>query len=158
MSGRFWAFLILFAGLISSCASYRNSTPPVIENITGLTFGKLENGKVDLSFVTQIKNPDLLKFRIKRARLDVMMGETKIAEINSTRVIKIKRQLKPEVEWNVTADLKDILRKPAALFGGLLKGKIELRIVGEITVAKCFISRKIPVDFKKPVQLPYFKF
>lgn len=158
MNCRSWIFLILSIGFSSSCKSYRNATPPEIENISGIKFGKLENGRLDLSFITHLKNPDLLKFRIKRARLDIMIADTKIAEIDSKRVIKIKRQLNPQVEWNVTADLKDILRKPASLFGGLLKGKIELRIVGEITVAKLFVSRRIPVDFKKPVQLPDFRF
>ena len=76
------------------------------------------------NFTTRLKNPDKLKFKVKRVDLDLMLAGTRIAQIKSGRTMKIRRQLQPEMDWNVTAELAPMLKKPGALLVTLFTGRV----------------------------------
>jgi LEA14-like dessication related protein len=109
--------LFLFCAILgfSSCAGFQNVAIPNIERISKFEAGKLKDGKLDFSFTTEINNPDRLKFKIRRVNLDVMVNDIKVGEIRTQRTIRIMRLQHPEVKWDLTGDLKSLL-KP----GGLL--------------------------------------
>jgi LEA14-like dessication related protein len=142
--------------LLVSCGSYKNITVPTIESISGFKAGNIKDGKVNLSFTTHLNNPGLLKFRIRKTRLNLIIGNVKIGEVENKRSIKVRRSLKPEIQWEVTADLNNVLKNPGILLQSLMKGKLDLQIQGDITVSKFLFRKTIPVNLKTPFQMPAF--
>jgi LEA14-like dessication related protein len=155
---RFSAVLIIalfFVGALSSCSSYKNVTAPTVDGISNFKVGKLNGGELPFSFTTRLKNPDKLKFKVKRVDLDLMLAGTRIAQIKSGRTMKIRRQLQPEMDWNVTAELAPMLKKPGALLGTLFTGRVNFEVSGSMTIRKWFWTRTIPVTLKLPVEIPF---
>ena len=146
----FFACLLLF----TSCKSFENVAIPSVEKISNFKPGQLKDGKLNFSFTTQINNPDKLKFKIRRVDLDILMNGNKIGEIHTNRVIKIRRLLKPEVNWELTGDLKSLI-KPDMILSVLTGGKPEFAVKGSIQVSRLFFRKSIPVDLKTPVKLPF---
>lgn len=142
-------------GVLSSCSSYKNVTAPTVDGISNFKVGKLNGGELPFSFTTRLKNPDKLKFKVKRVDLDLMLAGTRIAQIKSGRTMKIKRQLQPEMDWNVTAELAPMLKRPGALLGTLFTGKVNFEVSGSMTIRKWFWTRTIPVTLKLPVEIPF---
>lgn len=141
--------------LFSACGSYKNVTAPTVDGISHFKVGKFQDGKLPFTFTTRLKNPDKLKFKVKRVDLDLMFAGTRIAQIKSGRTMKIRRQLQPELDWEVTAELAPMLKKPGALLGTLFRGKINFEVSGTMTVRKLFWTRTIPVTLQLPVKIPY---
>ena len=69
--------------------------------------------------------------------------------------MKIRRQLQPEMDWNVTAELAPMLKKPGALLGTLFTGRVNFEVSGSMTIRKWFWTRTIPVTLKLPVEIPF---
>ncbi len=145
-------FALLFA--FSSCKSFENVAIPSVEKISNFKPGQLKDGKLNFSFTTQINNPDKLKFKIRRVDLDILMNGNKIGEIHTNRVIRIRRLLKPEVNWELTGDLKSLI-KPDMILSVLTGGRPEFAVKGSIQVSRLFFRKTIPVDLKTPVKLPF---
>lgn len=122
--------------------------------ISAFKAGKLKEGKLPISFTTKLKNPDKLAFVIKHVDLELMVAGTRIAEINSSRRLKIKRKLEHEMNWEVTAELAPMLKEPGKLLKSIFSGRPNLEVVGTMTIRKCFWTRTIPVKLKLPVELP----
>jgi hypothetical protein len=59
----------------------------------------------------------------------------------------------PEVKWDLTGDLKSLL-KPGMVLGILSGKKPQLSVQGNVVVSKWFIRKSIPVNLKLPIQLP----
>lgn len=146
--------LVVSSISFSSCGSYRNVTAPTVDKISAFKLGKLENGKLPFSFTTRLKNPDKLSFKVKRVDLDLLFAGTRVAQIKSSRTMKIKGSLEPEMEWEVTAELAPMLKKPGALLGTLFTGKVSFEVSGTMTVRKWFWTKTIPVKLKLPVEIP----
>lgn len=145
-------FSLLFA--FSSCKSFENVAIPSVEKISNFKPGEWKDGKLSFGFTTQINNPDKLKFKIRRVDLDILMNGNKIGEIHTDRVIKIRRLLKPEVNWELTGDLKSLI-KPDMILSVLIGGRPEFAVKGTIQVSRFFFRKTIPVDLKTPVKLPF---
>jgi LEA14-like dessication related protein len=143
-----------FIFLFSACGSYRNVTAPTVEGISAFKVGKVHDGQLPFTFTTRLKNPDKLGFKVKRVDLELMFAGTRIAEIKSNHTMRIKRQLEPELNWEVSAELAPLLKKPGALIGTLLRGKINFEVSGTITVKKFLWSKTIPVKLRLPVEIP----
>ena len=145
----------LFSAILgfSSCAGFQNVAMPSIERISNFEAGKLKDGKLDFSFTTEINNPDRLKFKIRKVNLDVLVNDIKVGEIRTQRTIRIMRLQHPEIKWDLTGDLKALL-KPGMLLGILSGKKPQLSVQGNVVVSKWFIRKSIPVNLKLPVQLP----
>ncbi len=140
--------------LLTSCGSYRNVTAPTVEGISNFKVRKIHDGQLPFTFTTRLKNPDKLAFKVKRVDLELLFAGTRIAEIKSDKKMKIRRQLEPELEWEVSAELAPMLKKPSALLGTLLRGKINFEVSGSITVKKFLWTKTIPVKLKLPVEIP----
>jgi len=154
-----FTFFISISLMIASfpfggCRQYKNIQAPTVERITHFTPGALENGSFTFSFATQLHNPGLLKFRIKSVRLDVLFNGIKIGELKSSRSIRVKNEIRPEVTWEITAKLGDFFKSPGSVLGALFKGKINFETSGTITISKCFYSKTLPVSLKTPIQIP----
>lgn len=145
----------LFSAILgfSSCAGFQNVAMPSIERISNFEAGKLKDGKLDFSFTTEIHNPDRLKFKIRKVNLDVLVNDIKVGEIRTQRTIRIMRLQHPAVKWDLTGDLKALL-KPGMVLGILSGKKPQLSVQGNVVVSKWFIRKSIPVNLKLPVQLP----
>ncbi len=148
-------YLFLLTAILgfSSCAGFQNVAMPSIERISKFEAGKLKDGKLDFSFTTEINNPDRLKFKIRKVNLDVLVNDIKVGEIRTQRTIRIMRLQHPEIKWDLTGDLKALL-KPGMLLGILSGKKPQLSVQGNVVVSKWFIRKSIPVNLKLPVQLP----
>lgn len=151
---RLVGLLFLCISIFSSCKGFENVAIPSIEKISAFKLGEFKDGKLNFTFTTQINNPDKLKFKIRKVDLDILMNGNKIAEIHTDRVIKIRRLLKPEVEWEVIGDLKALI-KPGMLLSVILGGKPDFAVKGNIQVSKFLVRKTIPVDLKMPVKLPF---
>ena len=140
--------------MLSSCGNYKNVTAPTVNGISDFKIGNLNDGKLPFSFTTRLKNPDKLKFHLKRVELELLLAGVRVAEINSDKKMKIQRQLEPELHWEVTAEMAPLLKNPGVLLGSLMRGKINLEVSGTMTVGKLFWTRTIPVKLKLPVEIP----
>ena len=140
--------------MLSSCGNYKNVTAPTVNGISDFKIGNLNDGKLPFSFTTRLKNPDKLKFHVKRVELELLIAGVRVAEINSDKKMKIQRQLEPELHWEVTAEMAPLLKNPGVLLGSLMRGKINLEVSGTMTVGKLFWTRTIPVKLKLPVEIP----
>jgi LEA14-like dessication related protein len=140
--------------MLSSCGNYKNVTAPTVNGISDFKIGNLHDGKLPFSFTTRLKNPDKLKFHVKRVELELLIAGVRVAEINSDKKMKIHRQLEPELHWEVTAEMAPLLKNPGVLLGSLMRGKINLEVSGTMTVGKLFWTRTIPVKLKLPVEIP----
>ena len=140
--------------MLSSCGNYKNVTAPTVNGISDFKIGNLNDGKLPFSFTTRLKNPDKLKFQVKRVELELLIAGVRVAEINSDKKMKIQRQLEPELHWEVTAEMAPLLKNPGVLLGSLMRGKINLEVSGTMTVGKLFWTRTIPVKLKLPVEIP----
>lgn len=147
-------YILVIVISVSSCGSYRNVTAPTVDGISNFKVGKLHEGQLPFTFTTRLKNPDKLGFKVKRVDLELLFAGTRIAEIKSDKKMKIKRQLEPELVWEVSAELAPMLKKPGALLGTLLRGKINFEVSGTITVKKFLWTKTIPVKLKLPVEIP----
>jgi LEA14-like dessication related protein len=152
------SYIIFFIQIlaITSCAGFENVSMPSIERISKFEPGNFKDGKLDFSFTTEINNPDRLKFKIRSVNLDVMVNDIKVGEVNSRRTIKILRLQHPEVKWELTGDLKALV-KPKMLFSVLSGKKPDLKVKGSVVVSKWFFRKSIPVNLSLPVQLPFLK-
>jgi LEA14-like dessication related protein len=148
--------ILLFVISFSACSSYEHATAPTVNGVSNFKIGKLQEGKLPVSFTTTLKNPDKLKFHVKRVDLEIIFAGVRVAEIKSDKKMKIRRTLEPELDWNITAELAPLLKKPGALLGTLFRGKINFEISGTMTVGKLFWSRTVPVKLKLPVEIPAF--
>ena len=146
-------FLIILFGL-SSCKSFENVSIPSVERISNFKPGELKDGKLSFSFTTEINNPDKLKFKIRKVDLEILLNGRKIAEIHTDRVIRIRRLLKPEVKWELTGDLKALI-KPGMILSVLTGGKPDFSVKGTMQVSKCFVRKTIPVDLNTLIKLPF---
>ncbi len=146
-------FFLILIGL-SSCKSFENVSIPSFERISDFKPGEWKDGKLSFSFTTEINNPDKLKFKIRRVDLDILLNGRKIAEIHTDRVIRIKRLLKPEVKWDLTGDLKALI-KPGMILSMLTGGKPEFSVKGTMQVSKCLVRRTIPIDLNTLIKLPF---
>jgi LEA14-like dessication related protein len=148
----------LLAGILlvvlCSCSTYRNVEAPTVSGISAFKAGKLQEGRLPLSFNTTIKNPDRLSFKIKRVDLELLVAGTRIAEIKSNRKVRIRRQLEHEMHWEVTAELAPMLKQPGKLLKSIFTGRPQLEISGTMTVRKLFWTRTVPVKLRIPVELP----
>jgi len=150
--------LFLFISILiamSSCSSYRNAQEPVIEKITDVKWGKISDGKVDFSIKTHIRNPGHLKFRIRKAKLNLMYNNVRIGTLTSGNKVRINRALESEVEWKIQGDLGELLTKPAGVLEGILKGRTDLTLDGSITISKCIWRKTLPVSLSTPIKLPF---
>jgi hypothetical protein len=142
--------------LICSCSSYDHVIAPTVNGISGFKIGKLAEGKLPLSFNTTLKNPDKLKFHVKRVNLELIFAGVRVAELRSERKMKIRRQIESEIHWEVVAELAPLLKKPGALLGTLFRGKIDFEVSGTMTIGKFLWSKTVPVKLKLPVEIPAF--
>lgn len=149
-----WYFILFFLIGLTSCKGFENVSIPTIEKISKFKPGEWKDGKLTFSFTTQINNPDKLKFKIRKVDLDILLNGNKIAEIHTDRVIRIRKLLKPEVDWELTGDLKALI-KPGMILSVLTGGKPEFSIHGTMQVSKCLVRKTIPVDLKTLVKLPF---
>ena len=146
--------LLIHCLILVGCKQYKDIQPPTVERITNFTPGALKDGQLTFSFATQLHNPGLLKFKIKSARLDILFNGIKIGELKSFRSIRVKKEIRPEVTWQVTANLEDLIKNPKSILGALFKGKINFETTGTITISKCFYRKTLPVSLKTPIQIP----
>jgi LEA14-like dessication related protein len=142
--------------VFTSCAGFENVAMPSIERISKFEPGNFKDGKLDFSFTTEINNPDRLKFKIRSVSLDVLVNDIKVGEINSKRAIRILRLQHPEVKWDLTGDLKSLV-KPNMILSVLSGKKPDLKVKGSVVVSKWFFRKSIPVNLSLPVQLPFLK-
>jgi LEA14-like dessication related protein len=149
-------FLFICMLGFTSCAGFENVAIPSIERISKFEPGNFKDGKLDFSFTTEINNPDRLKFKIRSVSLDVLVNDIKVGEINSKRAIRILRLQHPEVRWDLTGDLKALV-KPSMVISVLSGKKPDLKVKGSVVVSKCFFRKSIPVNLSLPVQLPFLK-
>lgn len=149
-----WYFILFFLIGLTSCKSFENVSIPTVEKISKFRPGEWKDGKLTFSFTTQINNPDKLKFKIRKVDLDVLLNGNKIAEIHTDRVIRIRKLLKPEVDWELTGDLKALI-KPGMILSLLSGGKPEFSVKGTMQVSKFLVRKTIPVDLKTLVKLPF---
>lgn len=140
---------------LGSCASFMDVQMPEIERISNVRTGELREGRLAISFTTEIRNPDKLKFRIRRVQLDVMLNGNKVGEIRSNRVIRIRNLLQAQVEWTLMADLKALI-KPGMLLNLALSGRPQLGVEGHVRVSKFIFRKTIPVKLNTPISLPKF--
>lgn len=141
--------------LMNSCASFRDVQMPQIEKISNVRTGELKEGKLAITFTTEIRNPDKLKFRIRRVDLDILLNGNKVGEIRSNRVIRIRSLLQPQVEWTLIADLKSFI-KPGTLLSLALSGRPQLGVQGSVRVSKFLLRKTIPVNLSTGLTLPKF--
>ena len=141
---------------IQSCKSYEISDFPSIERITRIEPGNFKNGKLDISFTTEIKNPGRFKFKVRRIDLDVFIDDTQIGTLNSKRVIDILRLQNAEVKWDLTGDVKALI-KPDMLIKVITGKTPQFRVDGTMVVSKFIFRKTIPVHIKTPIKLPPLK-
>ena len=149
----FYLSLLIFLGF-SSCKNFENVSIPSVERISNFKPGEWRDGKLSFSFTTQINNPDKLKFKIRKVDLDIYLNNNKIAEIHTDRVIRIKRLLKPEVNWELTGDLKALI-KPGMILSVLTGGKPDFTVKGTMQVSKFLVRKTIPVNLSTLIKLPF---
>lgn len=157
MLGRFFGFLfiVLILTIGQSCSSYRDLQEPVIERISDVKWGGVSDGKVDFSLKTQIRNPGHLKFRIRKAELNLIYNNVRIGTLRSRNRVKINKALESEVEWKIRGDLGELLTKPAGILQGIIKGSSDLTLDGNITISKCIWRKTLPVSLSTPIKLPF---
>ena len=141
--------------LLNSCVGIKNIQAPTVDGIKDFKIGSPKDGKLPFSFTTPLKNPDRLKFHIKNADLQLLVAGIQIAEIKTTKKMKIRRQLEPEINWEASAELSLFLANPGALLGSFLKQKPILDINGTITVGKLFWKKTLPIKMKLPIEIPF---
>jgi hypothetical protein len=149
--------LFLCAGLTIfsvSCKTLRNAEPPTVEKISGFEVEGLRDGQLHFRFKTRLNNPDRLRFKIRRVEMDLMFNGVRVAQISTTRRLRIRGGLHPEPEWRVAAGLKPLISNPARLAGSLISGKVDFDIEGRITISKWGIRKTIPVKLQLPVTIP----
>ena len=154
MRNSWYIFFLFFLLGLTSCKSFENVSIPSVEKISNFKPGEWKDGKLSFSFTTQINNPDKLKFKIRKVDLDVLLNGNKIAEIHTDRVIRIRKLLKPEVDWELTGDLKALI-KPGMILSVLTGGKPEFSVKGTMQVSKFLMRKTIPVDLKALIKLPF---
>ena len=152
---RCFALVISALLLLNSCNGIKNIQAPTVDGIKDFKMGSPSNGKLPFSFTTPLKNPDRLKFHIKSADLEFVVAGVRIAEIKTTKKMKIRRELTPELKWEATAELALLLKNPAALLGSFIKQKPMLDVSGTITVGKLFWKKTLPIKMKLPVEIPF---
>ena len=148
-------FILSTLFLLNSCVGIKNIQAPTVDGIKDFKMGAPKDGKLPFSFTTPLKNPDRLKFHIKRADLEFVVAGVRIAEIKTTKKMKIRRQLEPELKWEATAELALLLKNPTALLGSIIKQKPVLDVSGTITVGKLFWKKTLPIQMKLPVEIPF---
>ncbi|MFN5318012.1 MAG: hypothetical protein ACK5CY_04140 [Bacteroidia bacterium] len=141
---------------IQSCRTYEISDFPTIERITRIEPGNFKDGKLDISFTTEIKNPGRFKFKVRRIDLDVFIDDTQIGTLNSKRVIDILRLQNAEVKWDLTGDVKALI-KPEVLINVFTGKTPQFRVEGKMVVSKFIFRKTIPVHIKTPIKLPLLK-
>jgi len=149
-------FLIAFltAFCFTGCSTYKHGQLPTVAKITNFKPGAIKDGNFTFSFDTQIHNPGLLKFKIKRVEVNILFNGVKIGELKTSRNIRIKKEIRPEVTWQVTGNISNIVKNPGAVLAAIFKGKINFETQGTITISRCFFSKTLPVNLKTPVQIP----
>jgi hypothetical protein len=150
---------VLLGGLMlgfQSCKAYEISEFPTIERITRIEPGNLKDGKLDISFTTEIKNPGRFRFKVRKIDLDVFIDDTQIGTLNSKRVMDILRLQNAEVKWDLTGDVKALL-KPEMLINVITGKTPQFRVEGKMVVSKFIFRKTIPVNIKTPIKLPQLK-
>jgi len=150
---------VLLAGLtlgFQSCRAYEISEFPTIERITRIEPGNFKDGKLDISFTTEIKNPGRFKFKVRSIDLDVFIDDTPIGTLNSKRVIDILRLQNSEVKWDLTGDVKALI-KPEMLINVLTGKTPQFRVDGKMVVSKFIFRKTIPVRIATPIKLPQLR-
>jgi LEA14-like dessication related protein len=155
---RRWIFILLGVLTLSgqSCKTYEISEFPTIERITRIEPGNFNDGKLDISFTTEIKNPARFKFKVRRIDLDVFIDDTQIGTLNSNRVIDILRLQNAEVKWNLTGDVKALI-KPEMLINVFTGKTPQFRVDGKMVVSKFIFRKTIPVHINTPIKLPQLR-
>ena len=141
------AILILF----TSCGGNE-----VIEfrQIKNIKLTSVKEGWIELEAEAEFNNPSNLSGKIRKADIDISVGNKLLAEVSLRKKLKIKKSKTIVVPLRARFRLEDIqenfLDNLLAIVG---VKKLELHFKGKIKVSKCGLTQSVPLDYKQEVQL-----
>lgn len=148
LSSCFFLLLLITPG----CKMYKSPSRLSIGEIKGFSSEGIKDGKLNFSLKTHLNNPSKIAFKMKKAELDILLSGVRVAQIKTSRKIRIKRELNPEIQWNATAEFKPLLSRPGSLLGSVLTGNLTVEVDGRIVVSRFFIKKTIPI--RQSISLP----
>ncbi len=147
-------YKLLFIALIATLFLGCKIQEVEIGNVQGLKIGDIKKDHVSIEFMIPIKNPNNFKFKLSKVDIDISMNKTDLGKIKKIRKIVVPANSEGIHEFYVEIEYKKLMLGTAALIGGLLTKKADIKLNGYIKVkAFCIISKKIEIHENSPVKL-----
>lgn len=141
--------------LVSCGGGYKDVEFHGIENV------KVESAdkqKVVLTMDAKIYNPNTFNIKIKPSDLDMMVGTNKLGVARITHTTKLKKLEKGNYPIRIEGTWKDLFGSGfGGILGALTKKKVDLTLKGDLRVGAFGLSKTLPVDYTKSVDLSAMK-
>jgi translation initiation factor IF-1 len=141
--------VVLF--LFTACA---NNEPIEFKKIREIKLTSVKNGWIGLEAEAEFINPGSLSGKIKKAEIDISMGDKLLAQVSLKNKMKIKKQAPFFIPLKARFRLEDIqqnfLDNLLAIVG---VKKLKLHFKGEIKISKFGYSQTVPIDYYQEVKL-----
>ena len=143
---QFIVILLLF----SSCA---NDEPIEFKKIREIKITSIKDGWIELEAEAEFSNPGSISGKIKKAQIDISVGEKVLAQISLRKKMKVKKRAPFYIPFKAKFRIEDIQNN---LLDNLLAivgvKKMKLHFKGQRKVSKLGISQAVPIDYYQEVK------
>jgi LEA14-like dessication related protein len=125
---------------------------PELKNIEQIGIDEVGKSSVKITLWASIDNPNNYGFTVTEADLDVYINSTRIGKVVLDKNVKIKANRIETYPVELSAGATNLIA--GAIQGGiqtLLKGKVNLRVKGNVKARRFLFSKKFPVDYQAEV-------
>ncbi len=137
--------LSLISILLTSCAFNKLN----VGNPEKFEIEELNMKAVRLNVYIPIENPNNFSFNVRNLNLDLIVNSKNVGKVKKLKKIKILKNSKQTYPFSFELNTKETLTNIIYLVSELQRRNPELKIDGNITVAKFGISKKIKIDHKQ---------
>ena len=141
--------------LFVSCDDFREVE---FHGIDSVQVEKSDKEKIAIVLNAKVYNPNSFTIKIKPSTFDMKVGDKTLGQAKITEVTKLKKLEKANYPIKLEAKWKDLLGGGlGGVLGVLTKQKLDLTIKGDLTVGAFGISKKVPIDHTKSIDLKSLK-
>ena len=144
---------IIFS-LIILCTSCHSLLAPEFKKVENVTVNMQGLSSAHLTADALLFNPNKNSIKIRRADVDILMDDKKVASLNKKYNITVEGNSDFTVPLDITVSMKDlnldVISAAGALFGQ--SGK-EVRYKGKIKVTAYGLPFSVPVDYSQNLKL-----
>ena len=149
---RFFKVFILLGVMISlqGCFDYEDVDFKGVKNVSIL---ERTEDVVKLQIDVLVDNPNNFKIKVKKSTMNIYINDKYVGKTQLDEKVVIQKETEDVYGIVLNADPRDLVKAAMGSLGGLLKGKVTVKLKGDVKGSVYGISRKVPVEVEESIDL-----